>query len=379
MSNKVDFFRHDLGEAELSMIREVLQTPMLTTGKVTREFEDRFAAYLGVEHAIGCMSATAALQLAYLALDIGEGDEVITTPMSFIATSNAILHVGATPVFVDVEADTGNIDPAAIEAAITDRTRAIAPVHLYGQLCDMREIARIATKHGLAIIEDCAHSLEASQDGYRSGNLGTIGAFSFYPTKSMTCGEGGCITTHDADLASKLQQLTLHGMTKGAGDRYGSKYEHWDMDLLGYKANLSNLLAAMLLPQLDRIDANRQRREEISRRYEQAFVSLDGVDFPRVRSGRTSARHLFSIWVDASQRDNYLAALQEEGIGVAVNYRAIHLMRYYKERFGYKAGMFPEAERIGASTITLPLFALLPDPQVDQVIDAVSRVAKRLQ
>lgn len=371
---KVEFFRHDLGEAEVMAVKQVLEGPILTTGQVTYEFERRFARYLGVEHAVGCMSATAALHLAYLALGIGPGDEVITTPMSFIATATAICHAGATPVFVDVEPDTGNIDPAAVESAITPRTAAISPVHLYGQLCDMKWLRAIADRHGLAIVEDAAHSLEAEQEGYRSGTLGDAAAFSFYATKGITCGEGGCITVHNPDLDGKLRKLILHGMSKGAADRYSGPYRHWDMELLGWKYNLSNILAAILLPQLDRVEGNRNRREAICQQYEEAFSGLEGIGYPRVRPGRKSARHLFTLWVPPAKRDAYLAALQARGVGVAVNYRPIHLMEFFRETFEYQEGAFPRSEKIGYSTISLPLYPQLTDPEVGYVIDAVRAV-----
>ena len=371
---KVEFFLHDLGDTEVMAVKQALESPFLTTGEVTYEFERRLAEYLGVEYAVGCMSGTAGLHIAYLALSIGPGDEVITTPMSFIATATAILHAGAKPVFVDVEPDTGNIDPAAVESAITPRTAAISPVHLYGQLCDMKRLRAIAARHRLAIVEDAAHSLEAEQEGYRSGVLGDAAVFSFYPTKSITCGEGGCITVHKSDLNDKLRKLTLHGMSKGAADRYSGPYQHWDMVLHGWKYNLSNILAAILLPQLNRMEGNRNRREQICQQYEVAFSELEGVDYPHVRPGRKSARHLFTLWGPPEKRDAYLAALQARGIGIAVNYRPIHLMKFFRETFGYKEGMYPIAEKIGASTISLPLYPKLTDQEVDYIIHAVHEV-----
>jgi UDP-4-amino-4-deoxy-L-arabinose-oxoglutarate aminotransferase len=377
-TREVEFFRHDLGEAELESVRNVFETPFLTTGEFTDKFERRLAEYLGVEYVIGCMSGTAGLHLAYLALEIGPGDEVITTPMSFIATATAIVHAGARPVFVDVETETGNIDPAAVESAITSKTRAISPVHLYGQLCDMKKLQEITDRHGIAIVEDAAHSLEAEQDGYRSGSFGDAAAFSFYATKSITCGEGGCITVHRGDLAEKLRKLSLHGMSKGAAEGYGGLYRHWDMELDGWKYNLSNILAAILLPQLNRTEAKRNRREEICRLYEEGFSEMDGIGFPRVLDGRKSARHLFTIWVPKSKRDAYIESLGREGVGVAVNYRPIHLMEYFRETFGYREGMYPVAEKIGASTISLPLHTSLKTQEIEYVIEKVKEVGLKL-
>lgn len=368
---KVEFFLHNLGAEEKESILQVLDSVFLTTGEATYEFERRFSEYLGVPHTVGLMSATAALQLALLAFDIGEGDEVITTPMTFIATANAILHAGATPVFVDVEPGTGNLDAQRVEAAITPRTKAILPVHLYGQMCDMRRLRAIADKHKLRLIEDSAHCIEAVRDGVRPGQLGDAACFSFYATKNITCGEGGAVTVHTTEKADLLRKLSLHGMTKNAADRYRGAYQHWDMDTLGWKCNLSNILAALLISQVPKMQAWCARREAISRRYEAAFAQMPGVNFPRVVDGTQSARHLFTIWVDSAKRDEILGRIQKLGVSVAVNYRAIHLLTYYAQRYGFKGGEFPVAEKIGQSTITLPLYPRLTDEQVAYVIDSV--------
>jgi dTDP-4-amino-4,6-dideoxygalactose transaminase len=370
---KVEFYLHNLGDDEKRRMLEVLDSVFLTTGEATYEFERKFSEYLGVPHTIGVMSATAALHLAMLAFDIGEGDEVITTPMTFIASSNAVMHAGATPVFVDVEPSTGNLDASKVEAAITPRTKAILPVHLYGQLCDMRRLRAIADKHGLKLIEDSAHAVESLRDGVRPGQLGDAACFSFYATKNITCGEGGAITVHTQEKADLLRKLSLHGMTKNAADRYRGAYQHWDMDTLGWKYNLSNVLAALLISQVPKMDAWCARREAISRRYEEAFSRLPGIDFPRVVAGTQSARHLFTIRVDPAKRDVTLARIQARGVSVAVNYRAIHLLSYFRERFGFRGGEFPVAEDIGNRTITLPLYTRLTDEQVGYVIDSVAQ------
>jgi dTDP-4-amino-4,6-dideoxygalactose transaminase len=368
---KVEFYRHNLGPLEKERVLQVLDSIMLTTGDVTREFERKFAAYMGRREVVAIASCTAALHLSLLALDIGPGDEVITTPMSFIATANAVLHAGATPVFVDVEPSTGNLDASLVEAAVTPRTRAIMPVHLYGQLCDMRALRALADRHRLALIEDAAHAIESTRDGVRVGDLATVSCYSFYATKNLACGEGGALATDDTALADKLRCLTLHGMTKGAGDRYTKRYEHYDMELCGWKYNLDNIHAALLVSQIDRLEGLLERREAIARRYEEAFADLEGVSFPRVLPGSRSARHLFTLWVPAARRDAMLGELQDRGVGVAVNFRPIHLMRFYRERFGFAPGAFPVAEEIGARTITLPLYPKLTDAEVEHVIGTV--------
>ncbi|MEO8585651.1 MAG: DegT/DnrJ/EryC1/StrS aminotransferase family protein [Acidobacteriota bacterium] len=367
----VDFYRHSLGDDEKAAVRGVLDSLFLTTGQKVYAFENAFEEYLGLAAVVCTAHATASLHLAMLAAGIGPGDEVVTTPMTFLSSSNAVLYAGGTPVFVDVDAATANIDPAAVEAAITPRTRAIVAVDLYGLMADMAGLRAIANRHGLSLVEDAAHCVEGRRDGFGPGQLADYGCFSFYATKNLTCGEGGAITARDGAKKNLLRQLGSHGMSKNAADRHAGKYQHWDMERLGYKYNLSDVNAALLLPQLPKLAARRERREEICKRYEAAFGEMPGVSFPVVPEGMTSGRHLFTIWVDPEKRDPVLAGIQARGIGVAVNYRAVHLTKYYRERFGFRRGMFPKAERIGDSTITIPLWPAMTDEQVDEVIAAV--------
>jgi dTDP-4-amino-4,6-dideoxygalactose transaminase len=373
---KIEFFRHNLNQDDFDSVHEVLQSIFLTTGHVVKEFEDKLAAYLSCRNVIGVTSCTAALHLALLAWGIGKGDEVITTPMSFCATSNAVLHTGATPVFVDVEEETGNIHADRIEARITGKTKAILPVHLYGQMCDMRQIRRIADRHGLAVIEDAAHCIEGRRDDIQVGQLGDATCFSFYATKNLTCGEGGAIAANDPGKAEALAMLRLHGIDKSATDRYTKKYQHWDMPQLGWKYNMDNIHASLLVHQLDRLERYWQRRNDIWNKYERALRGVKGVDILNTLADVKHARHLFTIIVAPEIRDSVLWTLQDRGIGVAVNYRAIHLLKYYRENFGYREGDFPHAERIGAGTISLPLYPSLKDDEVDYVIRTVTDVVK---
>ncbi|MFO0753203.1 MAG: DegT/DnrJ/EryC1/StrS family aminotransferase [Thermodesulfovibrionales bacterium] len=368
---KIEFFRHNIGEEDIERTVEVLHSIFLTTGSVVGELESGLAAYLDVPHALGVTSCTAALHLCLLAWGIGPGDEVITTPLSFCSTANSILHAGARPVFVDVEETTGNINAALLEAAVTERTRAIMPVHLYGQLCDMKEIRRIADTYDLVVIEDAAHCIEGVRDGVKVGQLGDAACFSFYATKNITSGEGGAITVHDAGKDELLRMLRLHGIDKSAADRYTKKYRHWDMPVLGWKYNMDNIQAALLVGQLRRIDALWARRDALYRRYEDAFSPVRGITLTETVPGSRHARHLFTIQVAKEKRDSVLLELQEKGVGVAVNFRPIHLLEYYREHFGYKEGDFPVAEKIGGGTISLPLYPLLRDEEAGYVIGAV--------
>lgn len=374
---KVEFFRHNITEEDISRTADVLRSVFLTTGTVVAEFEQGLASYLGGQQAVGVTSCTAALHLCLLAWGIGEGDEVITTPMSFCATSNAVMHAGALPVFVDVEPETGNINADLIERAITNRTKAIMPVHLYGQMCDMKRIRQLADQHGLAVIEDAAHCIEGIRDGVRPGQLGDAACFSFYATKNITSGEGGAVTTRHEDKADLLRMLRLHGIDRSAIDRYTRKYQHWDMPVLGWKYNMDNIQAALLVGQLGRIDTLWDRRQSIYQRYVDAFSEVEGIEIHRAPSDNRHACHLFTILVVGGRRDQLLASLQEKGVGVAVNYRAIHLLKYYRERFGYKEGRFPVAENIGMRTISLPLYPLLRDEEVEYVIETIKKEIRK--
>lgn len=373
---KIEFYRHSIDQSDIERLQNVLKSIFITTGEVVRTFENELQAYVDAKNAIGVTSCTAALQLSLLAWGIGRGDEVITTPMTFCATANSILHAGATPVFVDVEENTGNINAELIENRITSKTKAILPVHLYGQMCDMKRIRQIADRYGLIVIEDAAHCIEGVRDSVKVGQLGDAACFSFYATKNITSGEGGAIATNHFDKGELLKILRLHGIDKSAVDRYTKKYEHWDMAVLGWKYNMDNIQAALLLGQLKRIEKLWARRDEIYRKYEDAFGSLKEIKLMRTMPNTRHARHLFTIQVPENKRDSMLIALQDRGIGVAVNYRAMHLLKYYRGQFGYKEGDFPVAEDIGKGTISLPLYPLLKDEEIRYVIRVVLEEVK---
>lgn len=372
--SKIEFYRHDLTDLDAQEVTRVVHSLFLTTGDWTKRFQDKFAAYEGASFAIGVMSCTHALELALRCFGIGPGDEVITTPLSFIATANVIEVVGAKPVFVDVEPQTGNIDVTKLEAAITPRTKAIIPVHLYGQMCDMKQMRQIADRHSLKIIEDAAHCIEGWRDGIQVGQLSDVACFSFYATKNLTCGEGGAVTCNDPAIQEWMIKGRQHGMSKQAADRYVKRYEHYDMEFLGMKANMSNLQAALLINQMDRIEERLERRETIAKRYDEEFKANTFIQKPAVLDGSKHARHLYTIWVNPEKRDEYLGSIQDAGIGVAVNFRAIHLMKYYREKYGFESGMFPAAEKVGDSTITLPMYPKLQDEEIETIIRVVDEI-----
>lgn len=367
----IPFFQHDLGKPELASISKVFAGTILTTGEVVAEFERRFAGYLNRRYALAVTSCTGALHMSLLACGVGTGDEVITTPMTFIATSTAILEAGARPVFVDVEPETGNIDASRIEAAISPRTKAIMPVHLYGQMADMRRIRAIANQYRLVVIEDAAHCIEGERDGVKPGQLSDTACFSFYATKNLTCGEGGAVVTDDPRLFERLRLLRLHGMTKNAADRDREGYQHWDMVEFGWKYNLDNIHAAILIPQLDRLEANWRRRCILAERYQHALAGIDSLTLPRTMAGVRHALHLFPVWVPAAIRDHIVLQLQQRRIGVMVNYRAIHLLTYFRNLLGHSRGDFPNAEAIGDRTLSLPFYPAMPDAHVQGVADGL--------
>ncbi len=368
---KVEFFKHGIEEEELNRLREVLGSLFITTGKAVYEFENDFAKYLDLPHTVAVTSCTAAMQLALLAGGVQPGDEVITSTLTFIGSPNAALMAGATPVLTDVDRGTGNIDPEAVEAAVTERTKAIIPVHLYGQMCDMDALRAVADRHGLFIVEDAAHAIEAKWNGKAPGHYGEYAAFSFYATKNITSGEGGAVTVADEKQYELVNMLRLHGFNQLAVDRYTSNYEKYDIGMFGWKYNMDSIHAAILIEQLKKIGGYSARRKEIFDRYTEAFSAIDGIDLHTTRPEAMHAYHLLTILVDPAKRDAVMNGLQERGVGVSINFVPVHQMTYYRERFGFREGMFPVAEEIGVRTISLPLYPKLTDEEVEYVIEAV--------
>lgn len=357
---KIEFFKHALDEKDKQEVLLVLNSLFLSTGNWVSKFEDTFASYLQSDYVVGVTSCTYALTLCLKYFNIGLGDEVITTPLSFVATANAIEYVGAKPVFVDVEEHTGNIDASLIEAAITPKTKAIIPVHLYGQMCDMKAIKKIADRYNLKIIEDAAHCIEGSRDGIKVGQLADAACYSFYATKNITSGDGGAISTYNQKMYTWLLQARSHGLSSNAADRYTKRYQHYDMNFLGMKCNMTNIQAALLINQLERIDSLHAQRQKLFCLYDKV---LQNYSKPGIALGVKHAYHAYTIW--SNEREVLLAYLQENHIGVAVHYRPIHLMSYYRNKYGYQEKNFSVAEDIGNRTISLPLYPALQEKEIN--------------
>jgi dTDP-4-amino-4,6-dideoxygalactose transaminase len=364
---------------DVEAVSAVLKSGWLSTGPKVNEFEEMFKKYVGSDYAIATNSCTSALHLSLLSAGIGSGDEVITTPMTFAATANVILHTGAVPVFVDVEKDTFNIDPNRIEKKITPRTKAILPVHFAGRPCKMNKILEIADEHDLFIIEDAAHAIESRYHDQKIGNIGDSTCFSFYATKNLTTGEGGMITTNRKDWADKMRILELHGMSRNAWKRYSAEgFTPYDIVYPGYKYNMMDIQAAMGIHQLSRIDANLKIREKIFRKYNDAFSEIPELITPPEENDITHGRHLYTILIRpellACDRNKLVASLQAENIGCGIHFISLHLTRYYNEAFSLKRGDFPNAEFISDRTLSIPLSAKLTEKDVDDVIAATKKV-----
>ena len=365
--------------ADEQAVLDTLRSGWLTTGPRTKQFERVLAAYTGAGHCVAVNSCTAALHLALEAIGVGAGDEVITAPITFASTANVIVHRGATPVFVDVEPDTLNIDPARIEAAITARTRAIIPVDFAGHPCDLDPILAIARRHGLVVIEDAAHSLGAEYRGRRVGGIADMTAFSFYATKNITSAEGGALLTDNPEWAERAAIMALHGISRDAWKRYGADgYQHWDIIGPGYKYNMPDLAGSLVLSQFDKLDAFRARRVELKARLDAALRSLPQLAFPGERPEVVHAYHLYPVILRderlRADRDTIIQAIQRENIGIGVHFRAVHLHPFYAEQYGFRRGMFPNAEHYSDRTISLPLYARMTDGDADDVVAAVRKV-----
>jgi len=362
--------------AEIEEVVAVLQSGWLGTGPRVAQFEQDFADYKAIEHAVALNSCTAALHLSILAAGIGRGDEVITTPLTFCATINAIIHAGATPVLADVDPVTMNIAADEVQAKITSKTKAILPVHFAGRPCEMDTLCEIADNHRLKVIEDCAHAIETEYHGHKAGTIGDFGCFSFYVTKNIVTGEGGMVITKREEDASRIKMLGLHGMSKDAWKRFGDDgYKHYQVMECGYKYNMMDLQAAIGIHQLQRVEAYWFRRQEIWLRYNDAFSDLPITLPAQVEHDTRHAYHLYTILVDVQRcgisRDGFLDAMTALNVGLGVHYLSLAEHPYYQETFGWQPEDHPQAMNIGRRTVSLPLSAKLSDEDVEDVINAV--------
>lgn len=372
--------RQSLEEQDINAVVEVLRSDWLTTGPKVGEFEERFAAWVGARHAVSFTSGTAALHGAAFAAALTSGDEAITTPMTFCATANCIVYQEATPVFVDVCADTLNIDPEQVAKRISDRTRAIIAVDYAGHPAGLEELRRLAERHGLVFIEDACHALGAEYCGRRVGGIADMTVFSFHPVKHLTTGEGGMVTTNDLRMAETLRRFRNHGISSEARQRQESGQWFYEMVSLGFNYRLTDIACALGISQLNRLSANLARRREIAARYSRAFRQLPGVEIPAVREDVDPAWHLypirFRLEMLSAGRAEIFRALRAENLGVNVHYIPVHLHPYYRERFSGATGQYPVAEDAYERLISLPMFQAMRDQDIEDVIAAVSKVCE---
>ncbi len=375
--NWMAFCLPDISEAEVESVSAAVRSGWWAKGPRTVEFEKQFAQYVGAKYCIGLNSCTAALHLALAAKGIGPGDEVITTPLTFAASANTILHVGATPVFADIDMETGLIDPCEIEKKITKKTKAIVPVHYSGLAADLGRIGEICDAHGLFLSEDAAHAVETRYNGELIGAhpRGAV-SYSFYATKNLACGEGGALVTDDEELAQKARVLSCHGMSAGAWNRYG-KGGSWryDIEEPGYKYNMFDIQASLAQVQLARMDDMQRRRFECVAVYEEAFKDVPQLILQKTPEYCFHSRHLYILRLDTARltisRDQFIEELKARNVGVSVHFIALHTMSAYTKRFGYKPEDFPNAYNYSESEISLPLYSTLGVDNARYVADAV--------
>jgi UDP-4-amino-4,6-dideoxy-N-acetyl-beta-L-altrosamine transaminase len=375
------FSKPSIGQEEIDEVIDTLRSGWITTGVKTHKFEDDFRKYTQSKFAIALSSCTAALHLALIAANVERDDEVITTPFTFAATTEVILYQNAKPVFVDIKEDTYNIDSKKIEEKITDKTKAIIPVHYGGQPCDMDEIMKIAKKHNLVVIEDAAHALGAKCNGRIIGSIGDFTTFSFYPTKNITTVEGGMITTDDEKSAEKIRILSLHGISKDAWNRY-TKEGSWYYEILekGYKYNMTDIQAALGIHQLKKIEKFIKIRDAYAKQYTKGFEDVEEIITPYLKKNIRHAWHLYPIRIDTGnlriKRNEFIEKLKEKGIGTSVHFIPLHLHPFYRKTFNYQRGDFPVTEKVYENIISLPIYPAMSRKDVKYVIHSVREIIK---
>jgi len=372
----------DIKEDEINEVVDSLKSGWIGTGPKVAKFERMFAEFIQNPNVAAVNSCTAALHLSMIAGEIKEGDEVITTPMTFCATVNAIIHSGAKPVLADIDFKTMNINPEEIKKKITSKTKAIIPVHFAGRPCEMKEIVEIAEKYNLKIIEDCAHAVESEYYGKKMGSFGDFGCFSFYVTKNVITGEGGMVIAKNDDLISRIKVLALHGMSKDAWKRFSDEgYKHYQVVEAGFKYNMMDLQAAIGIHQLARVEQNWKRRQEIWKIYNEELINLPitlpADPQPYIKHGY----HLYTILIDKKKtgisRDEFLEFMIKEKIGVGVHYLSIPEHIFYQKHYKWNPDSYPNAKIIGRQTVSIPLSPKLSDEQVYRIIDSIKKIIKK--
>jgi UDP-4-amino-4,6-dideoxy-N-acetyl-beta-L-altrosamine transaminase len=366
-------------DKEINEVIDALKSKWITTGPKMRLFEDRFKQYIGSKYAVAVNSGTAALHVSTSSINIKPGDEVITTPLSFVASANCVIYRGGTPIFADIKRDTYNIDPNEIRKKITSKTKAIIPVHFTGQPCDIDEILEIAEENDLYIIEDAAHAIDAEYKGKKIGNISDLTIFSFHPVKNITTAEGGMVTTNNEELYNKLLMFRTHGISRDAGKRYGKEGGfYYDMQYLGFRYNLSELHSALGIHQLEKLELFQKRRREIVKIYNRELQDIEEITIPYVKDNIKHSWHLYVIQLDLEKlrvdRDYIFKALREENIGVNVHYIPVHYHSYYVQNYGLKKGILPNVEWLFPRILTIPIFAKMSDDDVYDVINALEKV-----
>lgn len=379
------FGQPEVLDEDMQAVTDTMKSCWLGTGKKTEEFEKKFAEYVGIKHAIGLNSCTAALHLGLLSFNLNPGDEVICPVFTFSATASQIIRCGLVPKFVDCQMKTQCIEPKDIEKVITPKTKAIVAVHFAGHPCNMDYILDICTRYNLLLLEDCAHAIESTYNGRHCGTFGDAGCFSFYSTKNITtaCGEGGMLVCNNDKMEEFVRKISLHGMSKGAHSRFGtSGFIHYNVEYPGFKYNLTDVASSMGITQLARIEESLKKRERVWNRYMEGLKDLNGLLFlpPEVSSNMRHAYHLFTIHLKVEKlrvnRDFVLDALAKEGIGAGVHYLSLHKHSYYCNTFGLSAKDFTAAEWISQRTISIPISSKLTDRDVDDVIEAIHKILK---
>jgi perosamine synthetase len=378
----IPFHRPYISEEDIDCVAETIRSGWLTMGPKTFMFEDVFKEYICARNTIAVNSGTAALHLSVRVLGIGNGNEVIIPAITFASTGEIICHEGASPVLIDIERETGNIDVHAIEAAINSKTVAVIPVHYGGQPCDMDEILRLAENKNIRIIEDTAHALPATYKRRNTGTIGDIGCFSFYATKTLTTGEGGMAVTENEEWAERMRSLRLHGISKDAWKRYSDEGDwYYEIVDLGYKYNMTDIQAALGLAQLKKLEWMWEQRRKIAERYIASFSEIDEIELPIIKADRTTSWHLFPILLKLEaltiDRKRFIELLKERGIGVSVHFIPLYRHPFYKKNFSFDARDFPNSEWFYEREVSLPIYPSLSDKEQEFVIESILDICKK--